>query len=204
MTIRAIICDLGGVLLRTADFTPREQLATRLGMSRHELERFIFGGESGDQAQRGDITVQQHWENLRNQIKFSTQEFNHLVDEFFANDVLDSSLLDYVRDLHKTYKTGLLSNAFDDGRQIITDRLHIADAFDDMVISAEVGLVKPDPRIFQLAVEQLGVETNQAIFVDDMQRNVDGAKLAGLLGIHFQNPDQMRLDLEQLLDGHKG
>ena len=204
MTIRAIICDLGGVLLRTADFTPREQLATRLGMSRHELERFIFGGESGDQAQRGDITVQQHWENLRNQIKFSTQEFNHLVDEFFANDVLDSSLLDYVRDLHKTYKTGLLSNAFDDGRQIITDRLHIADTFDDMVISAEVGLVKPDPRIFQLAVEQLGVETNQAIFVDDMQRNVDGAKLAGLLGIHFQNPDQMRLDLEQLLDGHKG
>lgn len=204
MTIRAIIFDLGGVLLRTADFMPRERLASRLGMSRHELERFIFGGESGDRAQKGEISVQQHWENLAAQIHFSQQEFKSLLDEFFANDELDLVLLDYVRKLHKNYKTGLLSNAWVDLRQIIAESWHFEDAFDDMIISAEVGLVKPDACIFRLAVERLGVEARQAVFVDDMQRNVEGAKVVGLNGIHFQNPQQMRLDLEQLLNGHGG
>jgi len=199
MTIKAIIFDLGGVLLRTTDFTPREQLAARLGMGRHELEEFIFGRESGNRAQRGEISVQQHWANLAAQIHYSEEALIALVEEFFAKDELDPGLLDYVRSLHASYKTGLLSNAFDDLRQIITERWHFEDAFDDMVISAEVGLVKPDARIYQMAVERLGVEARQAVFVDDMQRNVEGAKWVGLHGIHFQNPEQIRHDLDNLL-----
>ena len=204
MKIRAIIFDLGGVLLRTADFTPRVQLANRFGMSRHELEELIFGGESGDQAQRGEITVQQHWANLAVKIHCSDKELKSLVEEFFAKDEIDISLMDYIRKLHRSYKTGLLSNAFDDLRQIITERWHFEDAFDDMVISAEVGMVKPDASIFHMALEQLGVEAGQAVFVDDMQRNIEGARQVGLLGIHFQNPQQVRLDLKQLLNGHSG
>ncbi len=204
MKIRAIIFDLGGVLLRTTDFTPRERLASRLGMSRHELEDFIFGGESGNQAQRGEISVQQHWANLAAQIHYSERDFKSLVDEFFAKDDIDIILLDYVRNLHKSYKTGLLSNAWDDLRQIIGERWHFEDAFDDLIISAEVGLVKPDARIFQMAVERLGVEARQAVFVDDMRLNVEGAKWVGLHGIHFQNSLQMRLDLENLLDHQVG
>jgi HAD superfamily hydrolase (TIGR01509 family) len=73
-----------------------------------------------------------------------------------------------------------------------------------MIISAEVGLVKPDARIFQMAVERLGVEAWQAVFVDDMQRNVEGAKWVGLHGIHFQNPAQIRHDLDNLLSNLTG
>ena len=204
MTIKAIIFDLGGVLLRTADFTPREQLASRLGMNRGELEEFVFAGESGDKAQRGEITSQQHWSNLAAQIHYSDAKFNELIEEFFAKDEIDTSLLDFIRHLHKTYKTGLFSNAFDDLRQIINERWHFGDAFDEMIISAEVGLVKPDPRIYHLAVEQLGVKAEQAVFVDDMPRNIVGAKRVGMLGIHFRNPQQVRFELEQLLNGHVG
>jgi len=202
MTIKAIIFDLGGVLLRTADFGPREQLAARLGMNRYELEEFIFGGESGDRAQRGEIAVQEHWQNLRHQINRSPVEFKALLDEFFSEDELDYALIDYVSKLHQTYKTALLSNAWDDLRQVIAEKWHFEDAFDTMIISAEVCLAKPDPRIFQLAVTRLGVEANQSIFVDDMKRNVDGAKAAGLQAIQFQTSLQMRLDLEQLLNNH--
>jgi epoxide hydrolase-like predicted phosphatase len=204
MTIKAIIFDFGGVLFRTTDFSPREQLAARMGLSRNKLEELIFGGESGDLAQRGEITVQQHWANLAAQIHRSEKEIKTLVEEFFAYDELDQSLLEYVRALHASYKTGLLSNAFDDLRQIITERWHFEDAFDDMIISAEVGLVKPDARIFHLAVEQLGVKASQAIFVDDMQRNIEGAKSVGLVGIHFQNPLQVRCDIDSLLNGDTG
>jgi epoxide hydrolase-like predicted phosphatase len=204
MTINAIIFDLGGVLLRTADFTPRERLATHLGMSRQELAEFIFGGESGDQAQRGDINVQQHWDNLAAQLHMSRLEFNQVLGEFFGNDELDQSMLEYIRGLHQTYQTGLLSNAFGDLREIISERWHFEDAFDDMIISAEVGLVKPDVRIYQLAVEQLGVKAAEAVFIDDMQRNIEGAMKADLQGIHFINPQQLRFDLDQLLNGHRG
>jgi len=204
MTIKAIIFDLGGVLLRTADFTPRERLAARLGMSRHELAEFIFGGESGDQAQRGDIHVQQHWDNLAAQLHMPRQEFNQVLGEFFGMDELDKSMLEYIRSLHQIYLTGLLSNAFGDLREIISERWHFEDAFDDMIISAEVGLVKPDARIYQLAVEQLGVRATEAVLIDDMQRNVAGAVKAGLQAIHFIDPGQLRLDLDQLLDGHRG
>jgi len=203
VTIRAIIFDLGGVLLRTADFTPRERLAKRLGMDRHALEELIFGGESGDRAQKGEISVQQHWENLAVQLGYSIQEINSLVDEFFANDVLDLELLDYIRVLHHHYKTALLSNAWDDLRQVITKRWHIEDAFDEMIISAEAGMVKPDRRIFQVAGERLGVEADQAVFVDDMQRNVTGARQVGIVAIWFQTPQQMQFELEQLLNGYK-
>ena len=141
MTIRAIIFDLGGVLLRTADFTPRERLAKRLGMDRHALEELIFGGESGDRAQKGEISVQQHWENLAVQLGYSIQEVKSLVDEFFANDVLDLELVDYVRELHQLYKTALLSNAWDDLRQVITKRWHIEDAFDEMITDSQIGLI---------------------------------------------------------------
>jgi epoxide hydrolase-like predicted phosphatase len=204
MAIKAIIFDLGGVLLRTTDFSPREKLASRLDMNRLELERFIFGGESGDQAQRGEISVQQHWTNLAAQIRCTDKEIRSLVEEFFAKDDIDTSLLDYIRSLRKSYKTGLLSNAFDDLRQVIAEHWHFEDAFDDMIISAEVGMVKPDARIFQMSVEQLGVEARQAVFVDDMLRNIEGAKKAGMFGIHFRNPQQVRLDLEQLLDDRRG
>ena len=89
MTIKAIIFDLGGVLLRTADFSPRDRLAARLGMNRHELEEFIFGGESGDRAQRGEITVREHWDVLRKRINYSPEEFQALLDQFFDRDELD-------------------------------------------------------------------------------------------------------------------
>jgi epoxide hydrolase-like predicted phosphatase len=204
MTIEAVIFDLGGVLLRTADFSPRNQLAACLNMSRYELENFIFGGESGERAQRGEITVQEHWENLQRQINYSSQDFKALLDKFFAQDALDQELMGYVRWLHKTYKTGLLSNAWDDLRQVIAEKWHFEDAFDAIIISAEVKLAKPDPRIFQLALDRLEVEADQVIFVDDFERNVEGANALGMHGIQFQTPQQMRFELDRLLNSHEG
>jgi epoxide hydrolase-like predicted phosphatase len=201
MTINAIIFDLGGVLLRTEDFTPREQLAERLGMNRHELEEFIFGGESGDRAQRGEITVEQHFAKLRYQIGYSPLEFQHLLDEFFSQDRLDEALVDYVRTLHRHYKTALLSNAWNDLRRVIAEKWHFEDAFDALIISAEVCLAKPDPKIFKLALSKLGVAPGEAVFVDDFQHNVDAAREVGMLAIRFKSALQVKEDLHQILDG---
>lgn len=200
MEIRAIIFDLGGVLLRTADFSPRERLARRLGMNRLELEELVFGGESGEKAQRGEISVNEHWVNLATQLNCSTQELTLILDEFFAQDQLDDELMGYIRTLHQSYKTALLSNAWDDLRQVIAQKWHFEDAFDTMVISGEVGMTKPDPNIFRLALEKLGVVANEAIFVDDFRRNVEAASLLGMHTVHFQTAEQMRREIEQFIN----
>jgi len=201
MFIKAVIFDLGGVLLRTSDFAPREHLAASLNMDRHELEELIFGGDSGGKAQNGEISTEQHWENVRHQLGFTHQDLKAMLAKFFYTDELDMELLDYVRNLHKTYKTALLSNATDDLRQRIAEQWHFEYAFDVMVISAEVGMVKPDPKIFLLALQMLGVSADEAVFVDDFQRNVEAARSVGMHAIRFQNPQQIRDELKMLLDG---
>jgi HAD superfamily hydrolase (TIGR01509 family) len=134
--------------------------------------------------QRGEITVNEHWEKLQRQLNCTQQEFTLILDEFFGQDQLDKELMGYVRGLHQRYKTALLSNAWDDLRQVIAEKWHFEDVFDAIIISAEVGVAKPDPRIFQLTLDRLGVNASQAIFVDDMAVNIEAARF-----------------IEQLLDG---
>ncbi|PWB53588.1 MAG: hypothetical protein C3F13_09270 [Anaerolineales bacterium] len=199
MPIKAIIFDLGGVLLRTTDFAQREHLAARLGMSRSELEELIFWGESGSKAQRGEISIKQHLEYVRSVLNLSPEKFNEAIDIFFAEDALDNDLVDYIRDLHRGFKTALLSNAANDLRKQIVKTWHIEDAFDTMVISGEVGMVKPDAQIYQLVLDRLGVKASEAVFVDDAQTNIDAAIQVGLCGIRFRDARQVQQDLATLL-----
>jgi HAD superfamily hydrolase (TIGR01509 family) len=72
-----------------------------------------------------------------------------------------------------------------------------------MVISAEVRIVKPDPRIYHLALDQLGVAPEAAVFIDDYARNVEAARREKLYAIHFKDPGQARRQLEELLNGNR-
>lgn len=198
--IRAVIFDFGGVLVRTEDRTPRNRLAARLGKSYDELNSLIFDSPSSQQAALGQIGVSEHWEAVRASLGLSPEAFQTVPAEFWEGDVLDTSLVDFVRALHPRYQTALLSNAWDDLREVLDHRLKILDAFDQVIISAEVGLVKPDERIYRLAVERLGVAPDEAVFVDDFAHNVEGARAAGLHAIHFRSTDQARAELEQVLN----
>jgi len=203
MTIRAVIWDMGGVLLRTEDYASRERLAERLGLSRIDLEELVFWGESGSRAQLGEITIEQHWENLRHEFNLSRQAMADFKEDFWSGDRVDMELIDYIRSLRSCYKTGLLSNAFSNLRQVVSEVWKFADAFDEMIISAEVSLVKPDDRIYCLALERLGVAAEEAVFVDDFTRNIDAARLLNMQAIHFKNSQQVLAELKQLLDGDK-
>jgi epoxide hydrolase-like predicted phosphatase len=203
MTIHAVIWDLGGVLVRTEDYTRRDALAERLGMTRHELEDVFFGGESGEAAQRGEISFKQHLENIRQRLGLSASQMRAFTDDFWGNDYVDRELIDYIRSLKENYKIGLLSNAFSDLHRMLTQVWDIDDAFDELVISAEVGIVKPDRRVYEIALERLDVAPPESVFIDDFQHNIEGARAVGMHGVHFRSPEQARADLERILDGEQ-
>ncbi|MFN8594990.1 MAG: HAD-IA family hydrolase [Anaerolineae bacterium] len=86
---------------------------------------------------------------------------------------------------------------------LLTDLWHIDDAFDVITISAEEKVMKPDARIFHTALERLGVQAVEAIFLDDFKVNVDAANALGLIGVHFRSSEQAQRDIRALLDGKR-
>ena len=200
-TFRAVYFDLGGVIVRTGDREPRTKLAERLGMSYDELAKAVFENESSARASLGAISTEDHWAAVVQRLGLPLSEADAVRHEFFAGDILDLGLIAFIRSLRPNYRTGLISNAWPDMRAYLVSQ-NIADAFDQMVISAEIGIVKPDARIYQIALEKLGVAPAEAIFVDDFAVNVEGARAVGMYAIQFTQPDETLEELKQLLDNY--
>lgn len=197
--LKAVIFDVGGVLIRTHSRAGREKWADRLGLDSWELEDLVFGGDSGRQAQLGQTRSESHWQRLGRKFGLTGAGLQELRRDFFAGDALDASLLAYVDRLGEAgYCLGVLSNAGDDARRVLTETYPLLDHFAGVVISAEVGMMKPDPRIYALAAESVGVELVEALFVDDFIENVEGARQAGMQAIHFVDPEQTRRELVAL------
>ena len=198
MSIKAVFFDLGGVIVRTEFQVPRQQLADRLGMDYDDLNRIVFDSESSGRASIGEITSEEHWTSIVQRLKRPTSELSLIRDEFFAGDIVDRTLVEYIRSLRGKYKTGLISNAWGDLRDFVV-REKFDDAFDRMIISAEVGAMKPEAKIFQVALEQFGVSPNEAVFVDDFLINIEGCEKVGMQGIHFKDPESAMQQLKKLL-----
>jgi epoxide hydrolase-like predicted phosphatase len=198
---QAVIFDFGGVLMRTEDRGPRTKLARSLGRTYTELEELVFNGPTGLPASLGELSAEQHWSSVAKTLQITETQIPSFQDKFWGGDRMDSQLVDYIRGLKGHYRTALLSNAWTDLRSYLEKRWKIADAFDLMVISAEIGLAKPDQRIYRLVLERLQVPAQAAIFLDDVFENVEAARSVGLTGIHFRSADQARAELEQILNG---
>ena len=196
--IKAVFFDLGGVIVRTEFQAPRQHLAERLGMEYEDLVKLVFASPSSEQASIGKISAEEHWLEVTKRLRRSTTETKAIREEFFAGDVVDHELVEFLRSLRPRYKTGLISNAWPDLRDYIVEQ-KFDDAFDAMVISAEVGVLKPGARIYQIALEQAGACPNEAVFVDDFAENIEGCQAVGMHGILFRSPQQTLDELKQLL-----
>ena len=107
MTIKAVFFDLGGVIVRTEFQAPRQQLADRLGMDYDDLNKVVFDSETSIQATLGEISSEEHWTAVLKRLRRPASERAIIRDEFFAGDIVDRTLLDYIRSLRAKYKTGL-------------------------------------------------------------------------------------------------
>ena len=199
--IKAIIFDMGGVLLRTLDEKPRENMAKRFGISRKRLEQFVFSSPTSLQSELGKLSDFAHWQVVLdhfNQQNISPEEAYY---EFFSGDAVDQELLDFARSLKPDLKVTLLSNAWKDARRRLGALYDFIDVFDMAVFSAEVGMRKPDEGIFIHMINQLGISPEEAIFIDDLLVNVEGASGAGLTGFLFESNFQVIQQVNRLIRG---
>ncbi len=198
MSVGNIFIDFGGVLMRTEDKGPRTRQAEALGMTYRELEKVIFECETSQRASLGEIPEEAHWQAVAEALRLPRPDADRVTAQFFAGDRADQVWLDFLRSLRPERKVCLISNAWSGLRAFIT-RQGFADVFDHMVVSAEVGLMKPDARIYRLALEELNARAEESVFLDDVLANVEAARAVGMHGIHFTQPEKALEELKQLL-----
>jgi putative hydrolase of the HAD superfamily len=128
--------------------------------------------------------------------RLGIEETDGLIGRMFGGLGPDHEMIEAVRRLRGTgVRTGLISNSW--GTGIYQPRL-LDELFDTVVISGEVGLHKPQPEIFRLGAERLGVEPEACVFVDDLRENVAGAEAVGMTAILHRHPKATVAKLEEL------
>jgi len=120
-----------------------------------------------------------------------------LIDRLFAGSSPDEPMLDAVRRARGAgIRTGLVSNSWGTRRY---DRALLAELFDGVVISGEVGMRKPTPEIYELGAKEIGLETESCVFVDDLPFNLEPAAELGMATVHHVSSEQTIAELEALL-----
>jgi len=200
MTIRAVFFDIGGVLVRVENHDRRHEWEARLGLPRGQVTRAVFGSEEAARAMLGEIPESEMWQSVGHKLGLSDAQVDEFHRDFFAGELFDAELAQFIGSLRPRLRTGIISNAWSDARPVLNRKFNLDGYVDVAIYSAEVKLAKPDARIFYLALERLDVRAQEAVFVDDMLENVEAARALGMCGVQFQNTAQTIADVKRCLD----
>ena len=186
--IRAVVLDIGSVLEVIDDAVFPAPFERRHGLEPGAVHAAaltlpgdaVLGGVS-------EAEVRAHWQR---QLALSDEQTDELVADFWRWYVgeLDRELFDWFAAQRPARRTGIVSNSGPGARE--AERVWGFEAItDDIVYSHEVGLAKPDPAVYALTAERLGVEPGEIAFLDDVPANVEAACAAGWHGIvHVDAP----------------
>jgi putative hydrolase of the HAD superfamily len=112
---------------------------------------------------------------------------------------LNTELFTYIKQLRALYKTAILSNANKGVLDRIIGEKRLQKYFDEVVVSAEIGIAKPDNRIYKLVADRLGVKTRECLYVDDREIFLDPARQLGMSVLLYEDFDQIKRSMSKLL-----
>jgi putative hydrolase of the HAD superfamily len=220
MELRAVILDWGGVLTQPIRDTVRDWItADQIDWDRYVAVVGPWLSDAYDPLKAGGagIAVNGGFENPVHALErgeCTAADFEHMLAELLVTTnggkvradgllfrMLSASrpvaaMYELVRDLRRRgIRTALLSNSWGDGGY---PRQDFPGLFDAVVISGEVGMRKPEPRIFLHAAELLNVSPAECVFIDDLEPNVRAAVGCGMTGVHHTDPADTVSRLTQL------
>ncbi len=186
MSTKAIIFDCYGVLYVDSHRSLKQEYP--------DLAQDI--ADLSQQSDYGWIDREEYLEELSR----LTGESTSFITEFILTEhYLNKALVATIAELKTQYKIGMVSNV---GRGWLDDffaQHNLRHLFDTIVLSGEEGITKPDPGIFALAAERLGVDPSECIMIDDIADNCAGADAAGMRSVHYRSNTQLTSDLRALI-----
>jgi putative hydrolase of the HAD superfamily len=193
----AVLFDFGGVLT-TPVWDSFSAFCREEGLDPDTVKR-LFRTDPGALAdlrglERGDLTEADFERKFGARLGLENHE--RLIDSMFAGMRPLDRMMEAVRAMRAgDLRTGLVSNSWSVDHY---DRELLAELFDDVVISAEVRMHKPQPEIYELAAERIGTTAAACVFVDDLRENCEGAEAVGMTAIRHREPEETIARLTEL------
>jgi putative hydrolase of the HAD superfamily len=195
---RAVILDYGAVLSHQPFPHEIARMSRALGVTPEQFPRFY--AHARDDYDRGDLTRTQYWESVAREA--GVELTPDVIDALGQWDKdmwsrANTEMTAWLASLRAAgYKTALLSNMQTDMIAHVRAKFPWLKDFDQQIFSAEVRLIKPDPALYRRALEKLGAEASETIFIDDREENVAGARAVGMTAFRFRSLPELRRDLE--------
>ncbi len=192
--IRLIISDFGGVIC-TFDYRIFcERLAQRVGRTVEQVLVAGFGDHLQEDFEIGRLSGRAYHRSVmaRLQTDVPYEEFAPMYGAIFTLIPETCALL---RRLHARYPLYLLSDTNEIHFGYVREAVEVLGLFDEFIVSYQVGVMKPDPRIYQEALRRSGLPAEACVFVDDRPANVEGATRVGMHAFRFESPIQLAEEL---------
>lgn len=188
--IKAIIFDCFGVFY----IDPTKQFLDIAAGRKPDIHALLE--DLDNQTDYGLISREEYAAQVASLIDLPLEEVRY---KLLEGSVLNETLLQYAQTLRPRYKVGLLSNISPGTMDNFFTQKDRAKYFDAVITSGEVGMIKPHPEIFVFACERLGVDTSEALMIDDSPANCAGARVAGLQAILYEDTATTMQTLTKLL-----
>jgi putative hydrolase of the HAD superfamily len=203
VSIRAVVFDIGGVLERVGDLAWLDRWRLAVGMDTDEFDAALDSVDPEGSAETGGLTEEQWRRRCADALGLSERQADEFMREMWDWYCAEpeQQLIDYLAGLRPRYRTGILANSADGARREEARRYGFPDLVDVLAYSHEVGVAKPDPRVYALTCEWLGVQPAETVFVDDLAANVDAATGCGLHGVLHTSPAETMTRVDALLRG---
>ncbi len=184
--IEAVVFDYGGVI---SDPRPRLEALERydrlLGQPKGTLQARLFSGPAWEAASTGAISVEEYWEMVGAPLEpLLPPDFALFRHDPFALERVDPEMVALIKSLYGRFTLALCSNAFPSLLDRLRKMPELMSLFSLVIVSALVGLRKPDERIFRLVAERLRMPPERILFVDDKMRNLRAAEAVGMAVCH--------------------
>ncbi len=196
--IEAILFDYGGVLAEPLDVQAvrehRNQLATSLGFENGQaMWNHFYISDIWQATKTGKMTDDEMWATLLPPLGLNSQvEQAAFTKQLFAGEGVQPLMRWLLHDLHGRYPLAILSNASDKLESAL-ESLEIAHYFDVIVNSHRIGVAKPDPAAYQIALQQMDRQPHEVLFIDNQERNTKAAEALGISSLIYT-------DISNLLD----
>ena len=197
--IKAIIFDFGRVISAQKPPSLFRGYEEDLGLEPGTLNQIMFGSEDWQEALVGRKTIEDFWYAIGPELGLNNEkEIDSFRHRYLADEEVNKGVFDLIQRLHGKYKLAVLSNAPPGLSQWLAD-WKMLDLFDTVFCSGEEGVVKPDPAAFEIILERLDLEPNEAVFIDDTLEHVKASREIGLHGILFTTAEALEKELAPLL-----
>jgi epoxide hydrolase-like predicted phosphatase len=197
--LKGVILDFGGVFTRVRRRAwVLRRAEARLCLPKGALTELLFSGEHWIAVSTGRASLDEYWKTVCTALDGRVAaELEPFRENPFAYEELNQRMVALAKKLHRRYRLALLSNATPLLDRLLCD-LAINGLFDDVVNSSRVGLRKPDPEIYVLTFERMGLQAGECLFVDDKKRNTDVALSLGMRAITFRSASHLARELRML------